>query len=79
MDLVRKLQGYDIILVAGEARSHCVANTVRQMLDIEGIAQKLVILEDCMSDVTGFETIAVPIYEKARSSGSRFVKSSEWP
>jgi nicotinamidase-related amidase len=78
MDLVRKLRHYDTILVAGEASSHCVANTVRQMLDIGGIAPKLVILEDCMSDVTGFETIALPVYEKARSAGSKFVKSTEW-
>ncbi len=77
-DLVRKLQRFETIIVAGEAKSHCVATTVRQMLDIEGIAQKLLILEDCMSDVTGFETIALPIYEKAKTMGARFVSSTEW-
>ncbi len=77
-DLVRKLLLYDEIIIAGEAKSHCVATTVRQMLDIAGVTEKIVILEDCMSDVTGFETIALPIYEKAKSKGVRFVRSTEW-
>ena len=76
--LVRKLQLFDTILIAGEAKSHCVATTVKQMLNIDGIAQKLVILEDCMSDVTGFETLAQSIYEKARREGVRFTLSTEW-
>jgi len=77
-ELVRKLQLFDTILIAGEAKSHCVATTVKQMLNIDGIAQKLVILEDCMSDVTGFETLAQPIYKKARRDGVRFTLSTEW-
>jgi nicotinamidase-related amidase len=77
-DLVRKLKGFDTILLAGEAKSHCVATTVKQMLDIKGIAGKLLILEDCMSDVTGFETIALPIYEKAKTEGARFISSTQW-
>ena len=77
-ELVRKLQLSDYILVAGEAKSHCVATTVRQMLNIDGLARKLVILEDCMSDVAGFETLALPIYEKAEREGARFTLSIEW-
>jgi nicotinamidase/pyrazinamidase len=64
--------------MAGEAKSHCVANTIKQMLDIKGIARKLVILEDCMSDVPGFETIALPIYERARTAGARSTLSTAW-
>jgi len=75
--LVRELQNSDKILIAGEARSHCVATTVKQMLAIGGLAHKLFILEDCMSDVSGFETIALPIYEKAKKEGSRFISSSD--
>jgi nicotinamidase/pyrazinamidase len=77
-DLVKELKHFDIILIAGEAKSHCVAATVKQMLDIRGIVKKLFILEDCMSDVKGFETIALPIYEKAKANGARFILSTEW-
>lgn len=76
--LVRKLQLFGTILIAGEAKSHCVATTLKQMLNIAGIAQKTVLLEDCMSDIPGFETYAVPIYEKAKKEGVQFISSSEW-
>jgi nicotinamidase/pyrazinamidase len=77
-DLVRKLELFDNILIAGEAKSHCVANTIKQLHEINGIIQKLVIFEDCMSDVTGFETIALPIYRKAKKEGARFTRSIDW-
>jgi len=77
-ELVRKLQIYDKILIAGEARSHCVAATIKQLLNIDGFAAKLVILEDCMSDVTGFETLALPIYENAKNAGVIFTQSTIW-
>ncbi len=77
-ELIKTFHLFDTILIAGEAKSHCVATTVKQMLNIDGIARKLVILEDCMSDVTGFETIALPIYEKAKNDGVRFTLSAEW-
>ncbi len=76
-ELVNKFIHSDKIMVAGEAKSHCVATTIKQMLDIEGIAQKLVILEDCMSDVTGYETIALPIYKKAKENGAKFISVTE--
>ena len=76
--LVEKLRTFDEIIVAGEAKSHCVATTVKQMLTIENTGKKLVILEDCMSDVTGFETLALPIYENARINGAKFILSTEW-
>jgi nicotinamidase/pyrazinamidase len=75
--LVNELMSFKKIVVAGEAKSHCVATTVRQMVNIDGLADKLILLEDCMSDVTGFETIAVPIYEKAIGKGARFSLSTD--
>ena len=77
-ELVKKFSLFDTILIAGEAKSHCVASTVKQMLEIDNTARKLVILEDCMSNVTGFETLALPIYEKAKREGGRFTLSTEW-
>jgi nicotinamidase/pyrazinamidase len=76
--LVNKLQLYDKILIAGEAKSHCVATTVKQILNIDGLPSKLVVLEDCMSDVKGFETLALPIYESAKNGGVEFALSTKW-
>jgi len=76
-DLLNKFLHASKIYIGGEARSHCVATTIRQMLLIGGLAKKIHILEDCMSDVTGFEKIALPIYEKASSEGAKFVLSTD--
>lgn len=51
--LIATLQSADVVLLAGEARSHCVANTVRDIaasFDRASVA-KLVLLTDAMSDV----------------------------
>lgn len=49
------------IVVGGEARSHCVKRSVEQMVhriqeyNLGFDLKKIVLLADCMSDVTGFE------------------------
>lgn len=73
--LIKTLEDYDNVYFAGEAKSHCVANTLKQSFDYPNLAKKFVILEDCMSNVTGFETIADPIYDEARKLGIRFEKA----
>ena len=52
------------LYVAGEAKSHCVANTIKQILPYKVITDKLVIIKNCMSPVTGYEYIADYIYEQ---------------
>ena len=76
--LADTLRSFDTILIAGEAKSHCVATTIKQMINFDGFAQKLVILEDCMSNVPGFETLALSIYEYAKINGASFTSSAEW-
>ncbi|MDR1593726.1 MAG: isochorismatase family protein [Prevotellaceae bacterium] len=58
---------YDTIYIAGEAQSHCVANTVKQLLVYPGIADKIIILKNCMSPVAGFEHLADGIYSQLKS------------
>ncbi len=56
--LIAALKGADRVLIAGEAGSHCVANTVRDLaneLGERGRIEKLVLLEDTISPVPGFE------------------------
>ena len=46
------LLGFDAVLVAGQAKSHCVAWTVDDLLsDAPEIAPRLYLLEDCTSPV----------------------------
>lgn len=56
--LIAALKGADRVLIAGEAGSHCVANTVRDLADVLGErarVERLVLLEDTISPVPGFE------------------------
>lgn len=50
----------DLVLLTGEARSHCLANTGRDACNYfsdDSLVKKLVLLEDATSDVTGFEKL----------------------
>jgi len=50
--LVEHLLGFDAVVVAGQAKSHCVAWTVEDLLeDAPEIAPRLYLLEDCASPV----------------------------
>jgi nicotinamidase-related amidase len=76
--LISTLAAFDYIYLAGEARSHCVATSLKQLLDFAPeLARKLVIIEDCMSDVTGLGHLGEPIYAQARTAGLQFVKAGD--
>ncbi len=53
------LAAFDRIYVAGEAKSHCVLESVRQILEHyelrPEVTEKIYILEDCMSSIPGYE------------------------
>ena len=56
VDLIEHLLGFDQVIIAGQAKSHCVAWTIADLLaaaEAKGAAfvNKLQILEDCMSPV----------------------------
>ncbi len=53
MSLIETLQKADIILLAGEARSHCLANTVIDIANNFGEEniKKMILLQDATSDV----------------------------
>jgi len=55
--LIEILKNADLIVLAGEARSHCLANTVMDIANNfgEDNIAKMVLLEDACSDVPGFE------------------------
>jgi len=76
--LIKTLEAYQNVYLAGEAKSHCVANSLKQVLDeAPGLASKFVVISDAMSNVTGFETLGDPIYERAKNMGVRFTTTKD--
>lgn len=59
IELLESFKEYEKIFVVGEAKSHCVLESVRQILeyykDDKKETQKYIILQDCMSSISGFE------------------------
>lgn len=55
-NFIKKLNESDILLVAGEAGSHCLANTVKDIVaENESLVKKMVLLIDAMSAVPNFQ------------------------
>jgi nicotinamidase-related amidase len=79
--LIQTLQEADIIAVAGEALSHCVAATIRGVWNAFSdpqYAQKLVLLTDCMSNVGGFEFLGEAFLKEAKAKGVRMETSVDF-
>lgn len=59
IDFLNELEKYDKVVIAGEAKSHCVSESIRQILEYYAgkpeVTKKIYILEDCMSSIPGFE------------------------
>jgi len=71
-----ELESFDTILIAGEARSHCVATSINQILKYAPVLiPKITVLTDCMSDVTNWGHLADPIFEQAKEQGMAFSKA----
>ncbi|MDP6118153.1 MAG: hypothetical protein QGF00_02525 [Planctomycetota bacterium] len=70
--LIHALEEADQVFIAGEAGSHCVANTVRDLAenfrDSDSI-KKLVLLEDTTSPVPGFESFQEEFLEDLSARG----------
>jgi len=78
LGLIKTLQQYNLTFIGGEALSHCLGSSLKQLLDLAPeLAPKLVVLTDCTSDVTGFEGQATPIMDMAKSMGVKFALSTD--
>ncbi len=59
LEFLNEIPKYDKIIIAGEAKSHCVLESVKQILeyyeDDPKVTEKIYILEDCMSSIKGYE------------------------
>ena len=69
----------DNVLVAGQAKSHCVAVSLKQILEyFPDCVKKITLLTDTTSDVDGCEHIADKIYEDLRSAGMKEEITTEY-
>ncbi len=79
MELEAELDSYDRILIAGEAKSHCVKNTIAQMMEHNpGMMSKVWILGDAMQPVAGFADAAEGVLLKAQSLGARYCTTRDF-
>lgn len=78
--LLKALQGADVLVIAGEALSHCVKATVEQVADNFGEenVKKFVLLEDCCSNVGGFEKMGQDFVANMIKRGMKVSKSTEY-
>jgi nicotinamidase/pyrazinamidase len=69
--LVRSIAASKSILVAGEALSHCVAATVRDLESAApgGLARRLTLLTDASSPVGGFESLGAGFVSELKAKG----------
>jgi nicotinamidase-related amidase len=85
--LIQQLLEYDAVVVAGQAKSHCVAWTVDDLLtEIQqvdpSLAKKVYLLEDCTSavvvpNVVDYTQQADAAFERFADAGMHVVKSTQ--
>jgi nicotinamidase-related amidase len=91
--LVEWLLEFDAVIVAGQAKSHCVAWTIDDLLahddaQVERLAERVYLLEDCSSPVVvpgvvDYTDEANAAFERFAAAGMHVVRSTEplaeWP
>lgn len=77
--LIAQLKAADLVLITGEASSHCVKATTEHIVEQCSPAelQRLVIVRDCMSPVTGFEAQYQGFLQAMQTKGVRIATSAE--
>jgi nicotinamidase-related amidase len=77
--LIARLDAADLILVAGEASSHCVKATTEHLVENlpSGRREKVVLLTDCMSAVPGFEAQHDAFFKDMQRRGAVLTTSTD--
>ena len=91
-ELIEKLLTFDAVVVGGQAKSHCLAWTIDDLLDDEDVRERLAertyLLEDCTSPVVvpgvvDYTDEADAAFERYAAAGMHVVRSTEpitsWP
>jgi nicotinamidase-related amidase len=91
-ELIAKLLTFDAVIVAGQAKSHCLAWTIDNLLDHEEsrerLAERTYLLEDCTSPVVvpgvvDYTDEANAAFDRYEAAGMHVVRSTDplehWP
>ncbi len=78
--LIDALKQADLIAISGQALSHCVANTVRDLAEHLGSENmtKMVLIQDTTSNVPGFEHLGEQFLAELTARGMQTAKSTEF-
>lgn len=78
-ELLNRLNTADVLLVAGEASSHCVRATVHDIIDHwpGGRPERVILLTDAMSPVAGFEAQHQEFLQHMSARGVRSMRCEE--
>ncbi|WAA11030.1 hypothetical protein [Fervidibacillus albus] len=79
--LLTEVAAFDQILIAGEAKSHCVLESVAQLVEFfeeKGISpSKITVLDDCMSPIPGYEQSTEEAYQRFQEAGVQIIPSKQ--
>ncbi len=86
--LIKQLLEYDVVIIAGQAKSHCVAWTIDDLLtEIQQVdstlTQKIYLLEDCTSPVVvpgivDYTEQANTTFTRFAEAGMQIIQSTDW-
>lgn len=77
--LIQTLETADVVFLSGQALSHCVANSIRDIANNfgEDSIDKLVLIEDTSSPVPGFENLADDFLVEMKARGMQTTLASQ--
>ncbi len=82
LKILNAIANYDRIVITGQAKSHCVLETIAQMLEHyqgnQGAVQKMFVLEDTMSIIPSFEDSTNESFDEFRSKGVNLVTTQDY-
>ncbi|MFY0539922.1 cysteine hydrolase family protein [Nannocystis pusilla] len=81
MRLIETLQEADVVLLAGEALSHCLANTGRDIIRVFNnptLTGKLHLLRDATSSVGGFEALGDAFIHEFEAAGGHVTTTQQF-
>jgi len=78
-NLLKTLNRFDEVILVGEARDFCVLNSLKDLIsETPDLAKKVVVFEDCMSNVIQNNAEADAFYQDAQKAGVKISNSIDY-
>ncbi len=79
LKLIEELQSFDAVLVCGQALTHCVNRSCRDLvLNWEKRTADIALITDCTSAIPGFENMADEFLSFMKESGCKLQTTRDW-